>query len=171
MFEFKIEIPIRSHLKKMISYSREIEPLTITFGKDHYSSIFYQAFERESFPQHSFYRDVRFNSTIQLLFPTSITKENRFCITKKRLSYIDAQLRSIFDEKLFDYLNENCFEKGDIKEHSMLFMSKYEIQEEEITLDALVKSYQRYRNKTSTKDKINFRAKKNFHKPSNDKQF
>lgn len=165
MFQFEIKIPIRSHLKKMIQKNREVTPFTVSFDKDHYAAIFYQAFQRDSFPQNSFKSKLEFNESIELSFPAHIAKENRFHISRKRLSYIDAQLRSIFDEKLFDYLNDNCFQKGDIQKFSMLFMEKYEITEEEITLDALVKSYQRYRKKTNVKDKINFRAKVNIHKP------
>lgn len=165
MFQFDIKIPIRSHLKKMIAYNREITPFIVTFDKDHYAAIFYQAFERDSFTQNSFKSKLDFNDSIELSFPPHIAKENRFTLSRRRLSYIDAQLRSIFDEKLFDYLNDNCFGKGDIQKYSMLFMDKYEITEDEITLDALIKSYQRYRQKTDVKDKVNFRAKANYHKP------
>lgn len=166
MFQFEIKIPIRAHLKKMIASNRNIAPFVVTFDKDHYAAIFYQAFQRDSFTQNSFKSKLDFNDFIELSFPPHIAKENRFQLSRKRLSYIDAQLRSIFDEKLFDYLNDNCFEKGDIQKFSMEFMKKYEITEEEITLDALVKSYQRYRKKSNVKDSINFRAKANFHKPS-----
>ena len=55
--------------------------------------------------------------------------------------------------------------KGDIKKYSILFMEKYLITEEEITLDALVKSYHRYRSKSDVKDNVNFRAKKTMHNP------
>lgn len=170
MFQFEIKIPIRSHLKKMIAKNREIIPFTVTYSKCHYAAIFYQAFERESFTQNSFKSKLDYNDFIELSFPPHIAQENRFGISRKRLSYIDAQLRSIFDEKLFDFLNHNCYEKGDIKKYSIQFMENYEITEEEITLDALVKSYQRYRKKTNVKDKVNFRAKKNYHKPSKTKE-
>ena len=112
MFLFKITIPIRAHLKKMIAYHRKIEPFTVSFDKDHYAAIFYQAFQRDSFTQNNFKSKLKFNDSIDLLFPPHIAKENRFSIDRKRMSYIDAQLRSIFDEKLFEYLNDNCFEKG-----------------------------------------------------------
>lgn len=170
MFQFDIKIPIRSHLKKMIAHSRDIQPFVITFDKDHYAAIFYQAFERDSFTQNSFKSKLLFNDQIELSFPPHIAKENRFGISRKRLSYIDAQLRSIFDEKLFEYLNEHCYEKGDIQKYSMKFMQRYGITEEEITLDALVKSYQRYRKKSGKKDKVNFRAKQNYHQPRNIKE-
>lgn len=170
MFEFEIKIPIRTHLKKMIAFYREIDPLIISVDKDHYSAIFYQAFERDKFIKNCFKGRIIYNDLIIIRFPMRVTQENRFNIEYKRLQYIDAQLRSIFDEKLFEYLNEHCYEKGDIKNHCIQFMQKYDISEEEITLDALVKSYQRYRTKTSVKDKINFRAKKNYHKPSYNKE-
>jgi len=149
----------------MIAKHREVFPFVISFDKDHISAIFYNAFERESYPQNSFKSKLQFNDSIELHFPEHIAKENRFNLDRKRLSYIDAQLRSIFDEKLFDYLDHNCFGKGDIQKYSIEFMNLYNISEEEITIDALVKSYQRYRKKNNVKDKINFRAKANYHKP------
>jgi hypothetical protein len=162
-YTYKISIPIRSHLKKMIAHYRDITPFKLTVGKDHYSAMIYLSLSRGSFPQnHS--NGEKFNDQLEVEINSSISAENRFFIDPKRVSYIDSQLRDIFDEKLMEYLNENCQQKGDVQFFCMQFLKRYGITEEEITLDAMVKSYQRFRHRTGIMDEKTFRAKVSMHR-------
>ena len=165
MYSYSIKIPIRPHFKKLIAKHVDTSPLVLTFGKCHYSAIFYNSLERSSFPQNNFKDHKQLVDKIEIEIPASIAKENRFYIDPKRVSYIDAQLRSIFDEKLFEHLNFNANGKGEIKAQVLKFMDYYGITEEDITFDALIKSYQRYRKATGEKADVNFRTKATTHNP------
>lgn len=159
MYPFSITIPIRSHLKKMLMFYLNTDPLEVKIGKCHYSAIFYQALSRTSFPQHHVITNNNFNCDIEIKFSASIAKENRFTIDSKRVSYIDQQLRAIFDEKFHEFLEFQANQKGDIQVCIALFMERYGITEEDITTDALRKSYYRYREKRNILDEKNFRIK------------
>jgi hypothetical protein len=162
-YTYRISIPIRSHLKKMIAYYRDVEPFKLTIGKDHYASMIYLSLSRGSFPLTQSNGE-RFNDWLEVEINSSISTENRFTVDPKRVSYIDSQLRDIFDEKLMEYLNDNCQQKGDVQFFCMQFLKRFGITEEEITLDAMVKSYQRFRHRKGIMDEKTFRAKVTMHR-------
>lgn len=163
-YEFKASIPIRSHLKKMIAASVDVNPLVVSVGKNVYGGILYLCLQRQSLPSVEKRSAERFNDSLDILIPSEISKEGRFVFDPQRVSFIDKMLRGIFDEKLMEYLMDNCKQKGDVQFYCLQFMKRYDISEDEISLYALEKSFLRFRHSTGLIDKKIFRAKVNMHR-------
>jgi hypothetical protein len=155
----------------MIASSVDVEPLVVSVGKNVYGGIMYLCLQRQSLP--SVYEKVpeRFNDQLNILIPAEISKEGRFVFDPHRVSFIDKMLRGIFDEKLLEFLMENCQQKGDVRHYCIQFLNKYDITEDEISLYALEKSFQRFRRANGIMDKKRFRSKVTMHRTPRDTDY
>jgi len=163
-YEIKIEIPIQSYLKKMIQFYVPVEPMNIQQMNCQYSSLIYLSLQRQGFTNKRPQAQQKYNAALMVKLNQELVNENRFFIDDRRLSYIDSQLRNIFEQKLIDFLLFNAAEKGDLKKLCVAFLHKYEIEEHEISVDALIKKYQRWRESKGVK--LNYRSKKKLNEPS-----
>lgn len=163
-FEITITIPIRPHLKKMIGRTKKVDPFTISMGKCFYSGIIYQPLLKQSIRVKP--KDCkRFTDKLAITIPSDLAKENRFYWDTRTLAFIDSTLSGIFEDKMFMYLDDNCFEKGDIQKYIHRFMDNYNITEDDIQYETLKKMYYRKRKTSKVKENVNFRAKKDKQQP------
>lgn len=163
-YEIKIEIPIQSYLLKMIRFYVPVEPMNIQQMNCQYSSLIYLSLQRQGFTNKKPSATQKYNAALMVKLNQELVNENRFFIDDRRLSYIDSQLRNIFEQKLIDYLIFNAEGKGDLKKLCVSFLEKYEIEEHEISVDALIKKYQRWREVKGVK--TNYRSKKKVDEPN-----
>ena len=164
-FEITITIPIKPHLKKMIARTKKVDPFTISMGKCFYSGIIYQPLLKHSIRVKA--KDTKkFTEQLPIVIPSDLAKENRFTWDARTLAFIDSALSGIFEDKLFMYLDDNCFEKGDIQTYINRFMDNYDITEDDIQYETLKKMYYRKRKSANLKDDVNFRAKQKKQQPT-----
>lgn len=156
-FQFKVNLPIQGYLKKMIAYNRNVDPYTLAKGKDIYSEIIYGNLVRNKVVLSESTLS-RYSDTLVVVVPDEFLDSKRFCFDKKRINRIDQLLRGLFDDKFFNYLDDNCYGKGDIERYILKFMTKYKLTEEDILLSTLRVNYKRYRDKLTDKDLPNFRT-------------
>lgn len=157
-FELTITIPIEPHLKKMIAKHHQVQPFRLKKGRCFYSKIIYSTLLK-NLKRVEPTKGTRYKDQLEVLMPSDFVKENRFIIDNNAVVQINYALKGIFLEKLIDYLDERCQDKGDIKTECINFMAYYELTEEDITLDALQKAFYRYRQSKSEEDNRNFRTK------------
>lgn len=155
-FEFTVKLPIQPYLKKMIAYNREVEPFTLSKGKDIYSEIIYGNLVRHKVVLPKKMKP-KYSETLVIKVPDEFLDSKKFCFSKNRINRIDQLLRGLFDDRLYSYLEDHCFGKGDIERHLLLFMEKYKLTEDDILLSTLRVQYLRFRNSLTDKDLPNFR--------------
>lgn len=153
-----ISVPIRSYFLKFIAKFHKISPFEITKEKQPINVVFFDAFSRQKKGEKETVFHSKFNDQIQVRLSADFYAQ-KTPISKDFLNFVDSGIRVIFEKELHLYLDKNCFGKGDIQKYCLEFMDDYNISEDEISLDALLKSYQRYRHKSKSKQNINFRRK------------
>lgn len=168
-YEVTVILPVQSYLKKMIAKTNKTEPFRIKRGMCIYSHIFYHSLGKQNLPVPPF-SNPTFNEKISILLPYEIVKESRFTFTPSTISYVDKTLRAVFNDKFETYMNDNCFEFGDISKYVGVFMGNYNLDEEDLQFDSLKKRYYRIRAKNPIKDNINFRKKRHNQQTPEDSQ-
>ncbi len=156
-YQFQLTVPIRSHFKKMVAKRHIVEPFKLSSGRCHYSQIFFGNLHKnyiKAKPKHPDY----FNTHLTIEFNSDLSRENRFYWDAQTVNSIDKALESLFNDKLFTYLDDHAQGKGDIQNGIIKFMECYAITEDDIKLDSLKKKYYRYRTNQEKHDKRNFRA-------------
>ena len=156
-FQWEVVLPIRPHLLKMIARTKDIAPFRIVMGKCHYSTIIYNSLLKTVIRVRPTTQN--YKGKMNIVIPSDLAQENRFTFDARTLNQIDKTLASIFEEKLVFYLDDNCFDKGDIKKYIQKFMDNYSLSEDDIQYDTLKKIYYRNRRSRTVPDKRNFRTK------------
>lgn len=149
---YTVEFPIRSYLKKMIAYYHETEPLELTVRKNHIAQIIYLCLSRNYRPEKKVPENPKYDSTLRVSIPNHLGREQNFHLCERRVSFIDATLRSIFEEKMCEYILIQHKGKGDIEKYAFQFRELYDISEDELPLTAIKKTFYRYREKNALLD-------------------
>jgi len=150
-----IEMPIHSHIKKMIAMHKTIEPFKISIGKCVYSEIIFYNFTRQNI-KLSYRKERSFNDSLKIQISNEQMRENRFRYDNKRIHKIDQLLRGMFEEKLVNFLDYNIEKKGthsngNIKDNILNFMDFYNLDDNDISFGGLQKMYFRHREKIKKK--------------------
>lgn len=153
---FTITIPIRPHLKKMIARTKSTDPFIISKGKCHYSHALYNAL-RSNVSRHILKHPDALSEVLPIYINNTLFKDGRYVVDDRMVNNIDCVLQSMFEDKLFTYLDDNAEGKGDIKEYIEKFRDNYGLTEEEAKYDTLKKMYYRYRQDNPINDARNFR--------------
>jgi hypothetical protein len=140
-----VKIKIRPYLKQFISSNREVEPFfTVSPTKCHFSSIFLEPLKKDMIKvgesEHKFLTD-----EIVLRMSPTVMREGKFWWDANTVLLIDKRLKSLFDQQLVDFIMMLTQQKGDIKVSIACFMNYYQISEDMISLETLVKMYYRAR--------------------------
>lgn len=151
-----VKIRIRPYLKKWISSNREVEPyFTVSPTKCHFSALFLEPLKKDmikvSEGDHKF-----LTSDFTLRMSPSVMREGKFWWDANTVLLIDKRLKAMFDQQLVDFINIANQQKGDIKESIYAFMEYYDLTDDDIHWDTLVKMYYRARFNvpTTKKEKI-----------------
>lgn len=72
-------------------------------------------------------------------------REAKFWWDEETIMIIDHRLKSMFDQQLIDYITIRNQVKGDIKQSIMDFMAYYDMTEDDIAVETLIKMYYRAR--------------------------
>lgn len=156
MCSFTITIPIRPHLKKMIARSKSVDPFIISKGKCHYSHAIYNAL-RSSASRHTMKHPEVLSESLPIYINNTLFKSGRYVVDDRLVSNVDNILQSLFEDKLFTYLDDNASGKGDIKDYIDKFRDNYNLTEEDAKYDTLKKMYYRHRQENPQKEQRNFR--------------
>jgi len=139
-----VDIPIRGYLKKFISVSKDTEPFIVQLSKCHFSAIIYEPLKKpyvkvgiSEFKNLDARLKVRMNSTVM--------RESKFWFDVETIMCIDSRLKAMFDQQLIDFITIMQKKKGDIKESIFAFMEYYNLSDDDIKWDTLVKMYYRAR--------------------------
>lgn len=76
---------------------------------------------------------------------SSVMNEKKFWLTSETPLIIDKRLKAMFDQQLVDFITMTNKQKGDIKDSIICFMEYYDLSEDEISWETLVKMYYRAR--------------------------
>jgi len=110
------------------------------------------------------------STELRVIIPPDLAKENRFCLDARTVVHIDKVLDSLFNDFFLLYMDDNCKEKGDIKNSIYKFRDNYNLTEDDIQFETLKKIHYRARLKTPKKNKHNFRAKLITQKPHTEQE-
>lgn len=139
-----VSIPIRPYLKKWISSNKEVEPFNISLTKCHFSAILLEPLQKERIKvgssEHKFLTD-----KLCCRMSSSVMNEKKFWLTSETPLIIDKRLKAMFDQQLVDFITMTNKQKGDIKDSIICFMEYYDLSEDEISWETLVKMYYRAR--------------------------
>ena len=140
-----VTIPIRPYLKKWISSNKECEPFfSISLTKCHFSAILLEPLQKERITvgksEYKFLTD-----EIRCRMSETVMREKKFWMTSETPLIIDKRLKAMFDQQLVDFITMTNREKGDIKDSILCFMDYYELTEDDISWETLVKMYYRAR--------------------------
>jgi hypothetical protein len=163
-YEITIEIPIESHLKKMVHYYNEGEYFKIRYGRCPYSSIIYNTLQRSTIKEAAS-KGVHYNDKLKVIIPGDLVKENKFFLNAKGITKVNSTLKGMFQEKMIDYLTDRCEQKGDVEKYIQKFLDKYGISEDEVTLSSAKKLFWRFRKNTEGYVNANLKMKKNPKQP------
>jgi uncharacterized protein YwgA len=159
MCQFQLTIPIKPFLKKMIAKNNAVEPFLIK-QRCHYGQLIFGNLKRN-------YIDIKvpanqnYPEQLSILISTELSKQNRVMIDTRTVAAINQALSSMFYDKLFTFLECSSHGKGDIKRNVEQFLDTYEITEDDLKRDTLIKKYYRWRQKHPEKDTRNFRRNAN----------
>lgn len=154
--EFKITLPIQPHLLKMISKTNSVDPFVIK-QRCHYGQIIFSNLKKNYVDTQPPTNTKAYSGNLQVLIANELAKQNKIILDDKTVQSIHQALNSLFYDKLFTLLDFNASGKGDIKENINRFMESYDITEDDLKRETVVKKYYRYRQNKDENDKINFR--------------
>jgi hypothetical protein len=142
--EITCSIPIRSYLKQFIAKNHDVDPFKLSIGKCHISAIIFESF-KENFKSVSLKEEKHLNDSLIISMSSTAAKHGRFLIDDETIWQIDGRLDDLFHQTLFDFVTMQYEVKGDYYNGILRFMKFYEIDEEMVKFETLVKSYYRYR--------------------------
>jgi len=137
----ELVIPLKSYLVKFIAKNHPIEPFFVKSKNCHFSAIILDQVKRSYYKNLLKYEDGKYIQ-FRCMLPLS---ENRFTIDNETVLRINQNLRLMFDQQLIDFISIFIEKKGDIKLACESFMEFYDIQDDDLTFDAMVKMYYRAR--------------------------
>ncbi|MCO6499122.1 MAG: hypothetical protein J5I47_01950 [Vicingus serpentipes] len=161
---YKLEIDVSPHVKKYIAYHLCDNPVHIDFDadvkldKNHHIGLFILSLIQKQYKLQKNKKDIKYNNKkinakVNVLLSERYEKDidprcNMLGIDENGVRKLDMFVDGLFRQELFLYLNSYQMVKGEnrkIKEGALLFYKKYSLTDEDIPLDTLLKSYNRYR--------------------------
>lgn len=137
-------IPVRPYLKKYVAHYAGAEPFHIKLTKCHVSAIFMEALKKERVKCGTKEKK-HLSDQLTLRMSSTVMREAKFWWDEETIMIIDHRLKSMFDQQLIDYITMRNQSKGDIKQSIADFMEYYQMTEDDISMDTLIKMYYRAR--------------------------
>lgn len=139
--KIEVKIPIKKYLKKFIAKTHETEPFVISTGKCHFSALIMDPIKKDYHktflkPDGSDYTD------LSVMIPLN---ERKFTVDKETILRINQRLKSMFDQQLFDMVSIYNQKKGNIFDGIQEFVDYYNISEDDLKFETIVKKYYRAR--------------------------
>lgn len=140
-----VDIAIRPYLKKWISSNKQVEPcFHVSLTKCHFSALFLEPLKKNvqkvGTGEHKFLTE-----RLKLRMSSTVMNEGKFWCDARTVLLIDKRLKAMFDQQLVDFITMTNKQKGDIKESINCFMEYYDLSEDDISWETLVKMYYRAR--------------------------
>lgn len=151
--QFDINIPIQPHIRKyLLSKFNSVhdQDYICISSKNKLGLAFVNMFQK----RNDIYRkefEITFTSQIRILFSGEFSNRFGFFISKQNIFYLNKALDDDFRDSLYNFLDGMREVNRDfqINRGILQFCSKYRITEDDIALETLRKSYQRYRKELS----------------------
>lgn len=137
----EVKIPIKLYLKKFIAKTHCTDPFTITTGRCHFSALILDPIKKD-YHKHILKPEEGVYTDLILLVPLN---ERKFTVDKETVLRINQRLKSMFDQQLTDMVTMTNQKKGNIFESVKIFTSYYDIQEDDLKFETVVKMYYRAR--------------------------
>lgn len=139
-----VRIPIRPYLKKFIEHYSGSDVFEIRLTRCHVSAIIMEALKKERVKVGT--KEKRHLSEwLTIRQSSTVMREAKFWWDEETVMIIDHRLKSWFDQQLIDYITIRNQVKGDIKQSIIDFMNYYEMNEDDISVETLIKMYYRAR--------------------------
>jgi hypothetical protein len=137
-----VEIPLKCYLLKFIAKNHDINPFKLSTGKCHLSSIILDPLKKEG----SIKPPLRGDDTKYVNLICSIPLgEQRFFFDESSILRINQRLDSMFDQQLCDMVSITNERKGDIFARVKQFTDYYNIGEDDLKFETVIKMYYRAR--------------------------
>lgn len=143
-YAIKIELPIRSYLKKFIASSKEVTPFHIVNKRCHFSALILEPLGKED----AFCKEVekvRLNETLVCIYYSEQLAKKRLNLSHDGILLIDFRLKEMFDQQLIDFININHSKSSTIQQSIQKFLDYYQISEDDLSNDTALKMYYRAR--------------------------
>lgn len=137
----EVQIPIKTYLIKFLAKNNEIEPFLASTGKCHFSSIILDPLKKD-FVKDDLKLDEGKYQNLRVSLPLG---ENRFWFDKTSILRINQRLQSMFNQQLCDMVSITNERKGDIFFRVQQFCDYFQIGEDDLKFDAVIKMYYRAR--------------------------
>jgi hypothetical protein len=137
----EVKIPIKAYLKKFISKNHPVEPFIISTGKCHLSALILDPIKKD-FSKPTLKVDKEVYTDLRIIVPTN---SNKFWFDEETVLRINQRLKSLFDQQLCDMVSITNERKGDIFKRVKEFTDYYNITEDELKFETIVKMYYRAR--------------------------
>lgn len=138
----KIEIPIKTYLKKFIAKNHCVEPFKISTGKCHISAILLEPLKKEGSIKATLRGDDTKYEYLECLMPEN---DSRFFFDNSTVLRINKRLDAMFDQQLCDMVSITNERKGDIFMRVKQFTDFYKISEDDLKFETVIKMYYRAR--------------------------
>jgi hypothetical protein len=166
MADYLLDIEVSPHVKKYIVYHLSPNPFQLDFNKEvkldkrsHIGVFILHLLKKQYHIQKKKERPIKYNNK-------KITDSIKISIANKPEQHIDPQysfigiddlgvrrldvfIDGMFRNELYLYLNSYQMIKGKIKEGLELFYKKYQLNDEDIPVETLLRDYRRYRKKNN----------------------
>lgn len=139
-----INIPIRPYLKKWIASNKDVEPFVVSLTRCHFSAIILEPLKKNMVKVGTSEKKYLTDSLCCRMTST-VMRESKFWFDQETIMSIDKRLKAMFDQQLIDMVTMTNAKKGDIKESIITFMDFYNLTEDDISWETLVKMYWRSR--------------------------
>lgn len=139
--KIEVKIPVKKYLKKFIAKTHQTEPFVLSTGKCHFSALIMDPIKKDYHktvlkPDEGGYTD------LSVMIPLS---ERKFTVDKETILRINQRLKSMFDQQLFDMVSMFNQKKGDMFDGIQQFVDYYNMSEDDLKFETIVKMYYRAR--------------------------
>ena len=154
-YTVKIELPIRSYLKKFIAASKEVAPFHIVNKRCHFSALILEPLGKDEAICKEVDK-IRLNEVLTCIYHSFQLSQKKLNLSHEGILLIDFRLKEMFDQQLIDFININHSKECSIQESIQKFLNYYQITEDDLSNDTAVKMYYRarYPQNTISKNKI-----------------
>jgi hypothetical protein len=141
-----IKIPAQSYLKKYLLHELGPEPIRIS-NKDRFGAFLRRLLQRNAAIRHS-YHDPQ-EAVIEFQLPWDYLTRNGCQVTREAVHRFKQFVREDFYRSLKNYLDAATLYNSDLLIRQAIedFMDRYELNEDDISYEALKKHYYRARKK------------------------
>lgn len=144
-FQYTIEIPIKSYLKKYLRHDIPVDPYTLS-TEDFFGDWLLPHLKKQHTPGETVTQPEQYNDSLLVVIPSYYALHNEFIIGPKRVLRMNEWVEKLLNREVNRYLEKiRELPRQQLKTHTLDFLAQYGIEEDELAFETVKKRYQRWR--------------------------